>query len=416
MSEARRKDTDSGAPDSNTADPNLADPNQAVPGATGSSQVASAALEQPGTPGPLAGLRALLVHAHPDDESILTGGTIATLAAGGARVVNVTCTLGEEGEVLGEQWQGLIAAEADQLGGYRVGELGAALDALGLPGPTFLGGAGTWRDSGMEGTPSFEHPRAFARPGAERERAQETQLARIIDRERPHLVLTYDPVGWYGHPDHIRAHDLAHAAARRSAWAVSRISWIVVPIGVLEADAEAWGEPAAHGYDAPDPRLRPAALGELPGWPDEEVTHAVELSAEATARRDAALAAHATQLELHPRGAARPTHLALTNELLQPLARREYYVSFDLVQGPGPGQGQSQGQGDSGSPEHGSNNPDDDGRPARLWRRPTVELDPVSGRPLGQEHGSVVERGGWAPPWDGLATGETFDTEGRERP
>lgn len=401
VSEARRNDTDSGAVDSNPADPDTT-----VPEETGSRPVVSAAPEQPGAPGPLAGLRVLLVHAHPDDESILTGGTIATLAAGGARVVNVTCTLGEEGEVLGEQWQGLVAAEADQLGGYRVGELRAALAALGLPGPTFLGGAGAWRDSGMEGTPSFEHPRAFARLGAERERAQETQLARIIDRERPHLVLTYDPVGWYGHPDHIRAHDLAHAAARRSAWAVPRISWIVVPIGVLEADAEAWDEPAAHGYVAPESRLRPAALGELPGWPDEEVTHAVELSAEATARRDAALAAHATQLELHPRGAATPTHLALTNELLQPLARREYYVSFDLVQG----------EGSSGSPGHGSNSPDDDGRPARLWHRPAVELDPVSGRPLGQGHGSVVDRGWWAPPWEGLPTDESFDTEERERP
>ena len=100
------------------------------------------------------GLRALFVHAHPDDEAITTGGTIAALVAAGAEVRVITCTLGEEGEVIGDELSGLVADRADQLGGYRIGELGIALRALGVDRTRFLGGAGRWRDSGMAGTPS----------------------------------------------------------------------------------------------------------------------------------------------------------------------------------------------------------------------------------------------------------------------
>src|SRR6201991_470207 len=95
----------------------------------------------------------LFVHAHPDDETLTTGATIAHYAARGARVQVVTCTLGEEGEVIGERWARLAADHADQLGGYRIGELSSALTELGVDEPTFLGGAGRWRDSGMAGTP-----------------------------------------------------------------------------------------------------------------------------------------------------------------------------------------------------------------------------------------------------------------------
>ena len=97
--------------------------------------------------------RLLFVHAHPDDETLTTGATIAHYAARGGQVRVVTCTLGEEGEVIGERWAQLAVDQADQLGGFRIAELSAALNALGLEGPVFLGGAGRWRDSGMEGTP-----------------------------------------------------------------------------------------------------------------------------------------------------------------------------------------------------------------------------------------------------------------------
>src|SRR3954449_12213456 len=95
--------------------------------------------------------RLLFVHAHPDDETLTSGAPIAHYAALGAQVHVVTCTLGEEGEVIGERWAQLAVDNADQLGGYRIGELSAALACLGVAEPVFLGGAGHWRDSGMEG-------------------------------------------------------------------------------------------------------------------------------------------------------------------------------------------------------------------------------------------------------------------------
>ena len=146
-------------------------------------------------PRDLAGYRAVFVHAHPDDEAITTGGAIADLSARGADVLVVTCTLGEEGEVIGETYQHLVAGEADQLGGFRIGELGASISNMRARGE-FLGGAGRFRDSGMAGSPASRNPRAFTNAGPE---AVEL-LADILRRERPHLVVTYGPDGGYGHP------------------------------------------------------------------------------------------------------------------------------------------------------------------------------------------------------------------------
>ena len=351
----------------------------------------------------LHGLRVMAVHAHPDDETILTGGTLALLAAAGADVVNVTCTLGEEGEIIGELWQGLAASGADQLGGYRAAELSAALRALGVSaGPVFLGGAGAWRDSGMEGSESFSHPRAFSHPDPHNDEAKIVQLAALIDSHRPHLLLTYDPVGWYGHPDHIRAHTLTHSASERARWAVPRIAWIVVPLGVLEEDVRAWEKPADSGRQRPEPPLRPAVLGDLPGWPDEEVTHVVELPAHIRERRDAALAAHATQLQLHPdpAGGAAPTHLALTNNICQPLPVREHYVSFDLA-------GASETVSGSAS-EAGAQPAHDVGRTGRTWRREPLVLDPESTRPARGAAASATGADELPPVWAGLGD----DSEG----
>src|ERR1700750_2860181 len=95
--------------------------------------------------------RLLFVHAHPDDETITNGVHIAHYGGLVAQVQGVTCTLGEEGEVIGQQWAQLAVDHADQLGGYRIAELSAALHLRGADGPIFLGGAGRWRDSGMAG-------------------------------------------------------------------------------------------------------------------------------------------------------------------------------------------------------------------------------------------------------------------------
>ncbi len=153
--------------------------------------------------------RLLLVHAHPDDEVIATGGTMAHYAGQHALVTLVTCTLGEEGEIVVPHLSHLAAAESDELGQHRINELAAACEALGVQDFRFLGGAGRWRDSGMMGEPTNDRPNCFWR-------ADLTEAARdlvaIMREVRPQVVITYDENGGYGHPDHIQAHNVAVAA------------------------------------------------------------------------------------------------------------------------------------------------------------------------------------------------------------
>src|SRR5579864_1128310 len=138
--------------------------------------------------------RLLLVHAHPDDESIYTGATMARYAAEGAQVTLVTCTLGEMGEIIPVQ---LRSMAPDELGQYRIGELAAACAALGVADHQFLGGPGRWRDSGMMGTPPNEDPRCFWRADLD---VAAAQLAEIIERSDPRVIVSYDANGFYGHP------------------------------------------------------------------------------------------------------------------------------------------------------------------------------------------------------------------------
>ncbi|SFP35044.1 N-acetyl-1-D-myo-inositol-2-amino-2-deoxy-alpha-D-glucopyranoside deacetylase [Amycolatopsis arida] len=249
------------------------------------------------------------MHAHPDDETIATGGTIARYAAEGVRVTLVTCTLGEEGEIIPPELARLGPAEADQLGGYRAGELAAAGAALGVTDQRYLGGIGRWRDSGMAGTPSIEHPRAFVQ-GSQPE--QVAQLAEILAEVRPQVVVTYDEFGGYGHPDHIRAHEITMAAADECD--VPRVFHVVQP-------ATALAEGLAALRDRPDVPFRVPAAGELPAVPDARVTTAVDIGAHLDAKV-AALRAHATQVSV-PEPA---TCFALSNGIAQPLLDTEYYV------------------------------------------------------------------------------------------
>lgn len=265
------------------------------------------------------GVRVLLVHAHPDDETITTGGTIAALVGAGAEVRVVTCTLGEEGEVLGRRWSGLVADGADQLGGYRVSELTAALRALGLDRPEFLGGAGRWRDSGMAGEPSAEHPRAFVNSGA----GAVEELLAVLEEWRPDVVVTYDPEGGYGHPDHIRAHEVVHEALDGATHRPHRVAWTVPARSVV---SERHPDPPAH--------LRhPEA--ELPSVPDSRLTHRVPLDHAAYAAKLEALTGHATQLELVPGAEGEPWFLALTNAVLQPVSQVEWYIARDIDESDG---------------------------------------------------------------------------------
>ena len=160
------------------------------------------------------GRRLLLVHAHPDDESIGTGATMAKYAAQGAGVTLVTCTLGELGEIIPPGLAHLAADRDDRLGQYRIGELDAACAALGVTGHRFLGGPGRWRDSGMMGTPGNDDPRCFWRAGVD---AAAAELAAVIREVRPQVMVSYDAEGGYGHPDHIQAHRVAWRAFQLSA-------------------------------------------------------------------------------------------------------------------------------------------------------------------------------------------------------
>src|SRR5919199_3466152 len=136
--------------------------------------------------------RIVLVHAHPDDETIGTGATMAKYAADNVLVTLVTCTLGEEGEVLVPALEHLAAAREDKLGQHRIGELAAAMEALGVRDHRFLGGPGRWRDSGMMGTAANDRPDCFWRADVE-EAAGE--LVRVIREVRPQVLITYDDNG-----------------------------------------------------------------------------------------------------------------------------------------------------------------------------------------------------------------------------
>ena len=134
----------------------------------------------------------LLVHAHPDDEAINNGATMARYVAEGAQVTLLTCTLGEEGEVLVPELELLAPEHADQLGGYRIAELRAAMDALGVTDRRFLGGPGRYREAGMMGTPANGKPPAFG--NADLDEAVAHAVA-VVRRVRRQVAVTYDADG-----------------------------------------------------------------------------------------------------------------------------------------------------------------------------------------------------------------------------
>jgi N-acetyl-1-D-myo-inositol-2-amino-2-deoxy-alpha-D-glucopyranoside deacetylase len=262
--------------------------------------------------------RLLFVHAHPDDETLTTGATIAHYAASGAQVRVVTCTLGEEGEVIGARWAQLAVDQADQLGGYRIGELTAALQALGIDEPIYLGGAGRWRDSGMDGTPPRHRQRFIDADPRESVGA----LVAIIRELRPHVVVTYDPQGGYGHPDHIHTHDVTTAAVAASAgvdypgepWSVPKLYWAVVAKSALAGALDAL-------TDVPPEWIRVTADDVPFGYPDNEIDAVIEVDDQLPAKV-AALRAHATQVTVAPDGLS----FALSNNIVLPIGAIEHYI------------------------------------------------------------------------------------------
>ncbi|WP_138758055.1 N-acetyl-1-D-myo-inositol-2-amino-2-deoxy-alpha-D-glucopyranoside deacetylase [Modestobacter altitudinis] len=280
--------------------------------------------------------RLLLVHAHPDDETINNGATMARYVAEGASVTVLTCTLGEEGEVLVPALAQLAADQADQLGGYRISELAAAMAALGVTDWRFLGGAGRYRDSGMMDTPANDKPRAFWRADLGEAVAHAVAVVREV---RPQVLVAYDEVGGYGHPDHIQAHRVAMGAVDAAAdpgyrpdlgpaWEVAKVYWNAMPRSVVQAGIDAM---AALGEASPF-----EGLGDLDDVPfavaDDVVTTAVDGRAHAD-RKDAAMRAHPTQMTVDG------PFFALSNNLGHAVLGTEHYRLVRGTRGPaGPGE------------------------------------------------------------------------------
>ncbi|HEY5024867.1 MAG TPA: PIG-L family deacetylase [Acidimicrobiales bacterium] len=144
---------------------------------------------------------AVFFHAHPDDEAIQTGGTMARMAADGHRVVLVTATRGELGEVADG-----VLAPGESLADRRAVELAAACAVLGVARHEYLG----YRDSGMAGEPTNDDPQCFWQ--ADLDEAS-VRLAAILEDESAEVFATYDENGGYGHPDHIQVHRVGLRAA-----------------------------------------------------------------------------------------------------------------------------------------------------------------------------------------------------------
>lgn len=270
--------------------------------------------------------RMLLVHAHPDDETIGTGASMAKYAAEGADVTLVTCTLGEEGEILVPELAHLAADRTDGLGRHRIGELAEAMAILGVKDHRFLGGAGRFRDSGMMGVPSNDRADCFWRADlleASRE------LVPVIRQTRPHVVVTYDDFGGYGHPDHIQAHRVTHyalALAESSSfqpdmgdpWSVPKVYWTAFPRSIVRKGIMALRE---QGSDSEFAEMDP---DDLPfACDDNLITTAIDAHDFLDVKMQA-LEAHRTQVTVDD------GFFALSNNLGSEVMGTEY---FRLVRG-----------------------------------------------------------------------------------
>jgi N-acetyl-1-D-myo-inositol-2-amino-2-deoxy-alpha-D-glucopyranoside deacetylase len=254
-------------------------------------------------------LRLLLVHAHPDDESIGQGATMARYVAEGRGVTLVTCTAGEMGEILVPELAHLAADQEDKLGDHRRGEIAEAMKALGVTDHRWLGGFGAYRDSGMKW-----HADGYAIPAdtihdnafwhADLTKAAD-DLVTVIREVQPQVLVTYDQFGGYGHPDHIQAHRVATYAAQLAAvpsynrdlgepWEIAKIYWGAMSESRMRASLrslrEAGDTTTFEGMD-PDGQLPPFVTS------DDNLSAAVDGSAHLE-QKMAALHAYPTQITL----------------------------------------------------------------------------------------------------------------------
>jgi N-acetyl-1-D-myo-inositol-2-amino-2-deoxy-alpha-D-glucopyranoside deacetylase len=233
------------------------------------------------------GYRVLLVHAHPDDETINNGATMALYAELGATVTLVTCTRGEEGDILVPELAHLTSGSEDKLGEHRINELAEAMKELGVSDHRFLAeGKKIYRDSGMMGTEPNNRPDVFWQ--ADLEEATK-YLVSIIDDVKPHILITYDEIGGYGHPDHIQAHRIAMLAADNSSWQIQKIYWNTMPKSVLAESMAKMKELGSDFFGAEN-------VDDLPFAKDDKfVTSLIDGNSQVE-KKMAAMKAHVTQI------------------------------------------------------------------------------------------------------------------------
>jgi LmbE family N-acetylglucosaminyl deacetylase len=251
----------------------------------------------------------VLVHAHPDDETIATGGVMLRAHRAGHRVVLVTATRGEEGQIftLDE------AATRPRLGEVREAELRRAGEILGVDRLVFLG----YRDSGMAGTPSNDDPRSFhAAPLVE----AAGRVAAILEEERPEVVVTYTPDGTYGHPDHIKASLTAGAAVemlKGSDGGSPALYWHAVPASAIEE--------LRRRADPTDEAM--AQMSRIGGWPDSEISLQVDVH-DLTGEKWRALREHVTQMD--PTG----PFSTMQGQLMEAALGTEHFVQVGDTEAP----------------------------------------------------------------------------------
>lgn len=215
-------------------------------------------------------------HAHPDDEAIAMGGTLARASSEGHRVVLVFATKGEHGE-----YPSGFLTDGETLGGRRVRETLDAASVLGVHRVEFLG----YVDSGMAGTPTNDDPDCFWQANAD---VAAAKLATILREEDADVLTTYDPNGGYGHPDHIQVHRVGHRAAALASTprvyeaTMNRDHLRRLVIAARDAAMDIEGMPDPESFDG-------FGLGE------DEITTAVDATA-FVAQKRAAMAAHASQI------------------------------------------------------------------------------------------------------------------------
>jgi LmbE family N-acetylglucosaminyl deacetylase len=255
-------------------------------------------------------LTLMSVHAHPDDETISAGGVMAKAVAAGHRVVLVTGTRGEQGEIV------IPAMDTPEnhrrLGELRAVELESAMSELGVTEWENLG----YRDSDMMGRPGNSDPRTFWQADLDEAAGRLTWLIR---RYQPDVVTTYNSFGGYGHPDHIRVHDVSIRAFARAGdpawypkqledgvepWAPSKLYETAIPASVREAMREAMKESGRPSFWDPPEDATPEQIAEQEAFlakmlvPDEAITTWVDISGDPIDRKWRAIQRHATQIAM----------------------------------------------------------------------------------------------------------------------